>query len=85
MEPLSNLVWCHKQGSFPIADFDEYEDIVRLEVSDKEDYVVLRLRGFDHSDALLATKEQKWAYMEAALEEVGTSFKEMGYWKAAMV
>ena len=70
MEPLSKVVWCHKQGSFPLADFDEYEEVVKLAAIDKIDYIGLRLTGFDHSDALLATQEKELYFIDQTLEFV---------------
>lgn len=67
MEPLAKVVWCHKQGSFPLADFDEYEEVAKLVALDRNDYIRLRMTGFDHSDALLATLEQESHFNKASL------------------
>lgn len=60
---MPDFTWCEKRGSFPLADFDEYQDVVQLELQDKELYVWLRLTGYDHSDALLATDEAGLAHV----------------------
>jgi hypothetical protein len=67
---MSNLVWCHKQGSFPLADFDEYEEVAKLEALDRNDYIRLRMTGFDHSDAFLALQERELYSSEANLVSV---------------
>lgn len=70
MEPLAKVVWCHKQGSFPLADFDEYEEVAKLAALDRNDYIGLRMTGFDHSDAFMATVEKELHYSEASLVSV---------------
>ena len=51
------IIWCNKSGSFPLADFDEYEEVAKLEKKDRELYVSLRLGGYDHQDAQIAVTD----------------------------
>jgi len=81
---MKALVWCHQKGVFPLADFDEYNEVLKLVECDKNEYANLRLTGFDHSDALLAVKEAVWNEWLAEMEDK-VSPEDLGYWKAAMV
>ena len=48
------IIWSHRSGSFPLADFDEYEEVAKLEKKDRELYIKLRQGGYDHQDAQVA-------------------------------
>ncbi len=51
------IIWSHKSGSFPLADFDEYEEVAKLEKKDRELYIKLRQGGYDHQDAQIAVTD----------------------------
>ncbi len=51
------IIWSHRSGSFPLADFDEYEEVAKLEKKDRELYIKLRQGGYDHQDAQVAVTD----------------------------
>ena len=51
------IIWSHRSGSFPLADFDEYEEVAKLEKKDRELYIKLRQGGYDHQDAQIAVTD----------------------------
>ena len=51
------IIWSHRSGSFPLADFDEYEEVAKLEKQDRELYIKLRQGGYDHQDAQIAVTD----------------------------